>query len=752
MRDVVGPYRIARRLGEGGMGVVYEARDERLERGVALKVLKAAASDDTSRERLRREARAGASVSHPNVCQVYDVGEVDGEVYVAMELLEGESLAARVARGPVPPTEALGLTLGMLGALEALHRKGIVHRDLKPSNVFLTPHGVKLLDFGLALPLRDGAGADAADERRLTVEGTILGTPAYMAPERWTGEPIDPRSDLFALGALLFEMLTGRPAFSGRSPMEVFHAVAYEQPPALAGGGGALVLDRLLQRALAKRPAERPESAAAMAEEVRAALAEVGGSSQDAPVVRTITRLIVLPFRLLRPDPDVEFLSLGLADAVSTSLAGLPSLVVRSARAGAGPQAAEPDLRRLASEVGVDVVLVGTLLRAGERVRVTAQLVEAAAGTILWSETTQVCAGDVFQLQDDLARHIVDALAIPLSARDRGAMQRDVPRTPRAYDLYLRANQIAVSIDGLPAALEVYRACLAEDPGYAPAWARVGRVHRVMAKYGMCEPVEGRRLAEEAFRRALELNPDLSIAHSLYAHHEVEELGQARQAMTRLLGRALARPSDPELFSGLVLTCRFCGLLDASLAADRRARRLDPGIRTSVGYTLWMAGEYARAMEYEDRDPRWLVLYALPMLGREEDAVAECRRMEDRRPAGPTRRILEALRAGIERRAEPCVAAAEGMLDSPFQDAEGLYLAGRTLARVGAADLALRFFARVVASGFHCHPTFVRDPWLDPIRGRPEFAALLREAEEGRRASAAAFAQAGGARLLGVTA
>ncbi len=733
------------------MGVVYEARDERLDRPVALKMLKAAANDATARERMRREARAGAAVSHPNVCQVYDVGEIDGEVYVAMELLEGESLAARIARGPIPATEALGMTLGMLGALEVLHRRGIVHRDLKPSNVFVTPHGVKLLDFGLALPLAEVGAAGGDDDRRLTVAGTILGTPQYMAPERWTGDPIGPPSDLFALGALLFEMLTGRVAFAGRTLVEVMHAVAYEQPPALAGGGGALVLDRLLQRALAKNPAERPESAASMAAEVRAALAEVAGSSQEVPEVRTVTRLIVLPFRLLRPDPDIDFLSLGLSDAVSTSLAGLPSLVVRSARAGSKYQGVDPDLKQIATEAGVDVVLVGTLLRAGERVRVTAQLVDALAGTILWSETSQVAAGDVFQLQDDLARRIVESLAIPLAGRDRGAMQRDVPKTPRAYELYLRANQIAVAIDDFPAALDFYRACLAEDPRYAPAWARVGRVHRVMAKYGLCDPVEGRRLAEEAFGRALELNPDLSIAHSLYAYHEVEELGQARQAMTRLLGRALARPSDPELFAGLVLTCRFGGLLEASLAADRRARRLDPGIRTSVGYTHWMSGDYARAMELEDRDPRWLVLYSLPMLGREDDAIAECRRMEERRPAGPTRRILEALRAGIERRPEPCVEAAEKMLDSPFHDAEGLYLAGRTLSRVGALDLGLRFFARVVESGFHCHPTFVRDPWLDPLRGRPEFTALLRRAEEGRRESAAAFAEAGGGRLLGVS-
>src|SRR5262245_51301039 len=204
VREVVGPYKLVRPLGEGGMGAVYEAEDARLGRRVALKTLLPASADPGARDRLWREARAGASVNHPNVCQVYDVGEVDGELYVAMELLEGEPLSTRLSRGPIPAPEALALALGMLGALEALHGKGVLHRDLKPSNVFLPPHGVKLLDFGLALPTTPGQ----RDGRRLTMIGTIVGTPEYMAPERWTDEDVGPTSDLFSLGAILFEMVT----------------------------------------------------------------------------------------------------------------------------------------------------------------------------------------------------------------------------------------------------------------------------------------------------------------------------------------------------------------------------------------------------------------------------------------------------------------------------------------------------------------------------------------------------------------
>jgi eukaryotic-like serine/threonine-protein kinase len=746
VRDVIGPYKIVRPLGEGGMGIVYEATDERLGRRVALKTIRPQSGSPDAKDRLWREARLGASVNHPNVCQVHDVGEVDGELYVAMELLEGEPLAARIARGPMPPAEALSVALGMLAALEALHAKGVLHRDLKPSNVFLTPHGVKLLDFGLSLP----AGPEARDGRRLTMTGTIVGTPEYMAPERWTDEDVGPASDLFSLGAILFEMVTGRMAFQGRSPMEVYHAVAHEQPPALSGGAGADALDRLVQRALAKAPKDRYASAAEMAQAVREAMQAAGGSAAT-PTVRTITRLIALPFRLLKADPDVEFLAVGLPDAVSTSLSSLQSIVVRSPHAGAKFAGSNPDLRALAAEAAVDVVLVGTLLRAGDRVRVTAQLLEAPGGTILWSETAQVPMGDLFALQDDLARRIVDSLALPLSARDRAAGRPAAPASPRAYELFLRANHVASVTEMLPRARDIYLEALREDPRYAPAWARLGRCYRVMGKYAVGDDPAGDLVrAKEAFEKAFELDPDLPLAHNLYTHFEVEELGRAREAMVRLLGRAQARPADPDLFAGLVLVCRFGGLLDASIAADRRARRLDPGVRTSVSYTYFMAGDYENAMEHEDQDMRWLHLYSLPLLGREEEAKKECRLIRASHPGGYRGWMVAAMEAALERRRADCLEALRQVRGSSFHDPEGLYFTARAHARIGETGEALASFRRVVDGGFHCPAAFLRDSWLDPLRAIPEFGDLVRRAEEGHRASVEAFRAAGGDRLLGV--
>ncbi len=337
--DRIGHYAITGKLGAGAMGVVYAAKDERLERTVALKTMSSLARDETARKRFWREARAAASVNHPNVCQIYEIGEDRGELFIAMELLEGEPLAERLKQGAMSVSQAMPIGLEMLGALSALHTRGIVHRDLKPSNVFLTPHGVKLLDFGLARPdPQETIGPDAA----LTQAGFVMGTPRYMAPEQITGEPVDARGDVFAAGAILFEMLAGRPAFGGRTVGEVLHATLSEQPPALSGSPTVTAVDRVIRRALAKRPGERHTSAEVMAEELRA----VRGMDSDSTraLAQPLTRIVVLPFRVLRPDPETDFLAFSLPDAIATSLSGAGSLIVRSSATAARFPGDAPDL------------------------------------------------------------------------------------------------------------------------------------------------------------------------------------------------------------------------------------------------------------------------------------------------------------------------------------------------------------------------------------------------------------------------
>jgi TolB-like protein len=526
--------------------------------------------------------------------------------------------------------------------------------------------------------------------------------------------------------------------------IEVLYATLHEQPPALSGSPAVVAVDRVIRRALAKAPEERIQSAQEMSDELRAvSLAE----SAAVPVpAHALTRLVVLPFRMLRPDPDTEFLSLGLADAISTSLSGLPYVVVRSSALAGRFVADQPDLRRVAVEADVDLVLVGTLLRAGDRLRASAQLVEAPAGTLRGAHTVEAAVGDAFRLQDDLSARIVEFLEGPLGGRLPAARPHS-PVGARAYELFLRGNHASRDYERMPVARDLYLECVKEDPGFAPAWARLGRAHRLIGKY--IEDPEGNRLrAEECFERALELDPGLSIAHKLYAHHEAES-GRAPQAMVRLLGLARDHREDPELFAGLVHACRYCGLFEASVAAHAEARRLDPHVHTSVAYTLYLKGDYAR-LEREgdtviDIEPRAVGLLAQ---GRAAEAASALEGLQSSSLPFVFRLVADSMR----------VAMAEGRLDpgvvekaaSMHRDPEALFLIAIFFSRLGQTARALELLDRVVSGGFSVSPALHSDPLLAPLRGLPAFASLVERAEAGRVRALTAFHEAGGAALLGL--
>lgn len=741
MRESIGRYPVTGILGEGGMGVVYAAFDETLARPLAIKMLRPSAiADPMGRERLLLEARSVASLSHPAICQLYEVGESDGELYLAMELLEGESLAARLARGRLSAAEAGSAALSMLSGIEALHRKGLVHRDLKPSNIFLTPHGVKILDFGVAASV-----ARPHDETalRLTTPGTAVCTPQYASPEQLQGRAADVRSDLFAVGLVLYEMLAGKPPFAGASSVEVLHAILYEQPAVLAGGPAVSALDRVIHRALRKDPAERYPTAEAMAEDVRAALAL--GTGDTGAQAQALTRLVVLPFRVLRPDSETDFLAFSVPDAITSSLSGLQSLVVRSSAAG-GVGAEVPNLKRLAADLQVDVALVGTLLRAGDQIRISTQLVDANAGTVLWSHAAQAPVGDLFSLQDDLSTRIVESLSLPLTTRERRRLRQDVPASPQAFDRFLRANELSRGSRHWTEALQLYEQALLEDPQYAPAWAEMGRMHRLIGKYVGEDTPDRFARAETALKKALELNPDLTVAENIYAHLEVD-LGRAEQAMVRLLKRARERPADPELFAGLTHAFRYCGLLTASVAAAEHARRLDPNVKTSAAHTFFMLGDYPRVVEFAPEGIPYIRNLALVMLGRTSEAQASLDAI-DTSIANRMTYYVRSLQAQL--RGHHAEAAEILMQLYGVPDPEARYYVARGLAYLGEPDRALALLASVVEEGFFCLPALARDPWLDGLRGTPAFAAIAGRAEARHRQAVISFLSAEGDRLLGV--
>jgi DNA-binding winged helix-turn-helix (wHTH) protein/tetratricopeptide (TPR) repeat protein len=458
-----------------------------------------------------------------------------------------------------------------------------------------------------------------------------------------------------------------------------------------------------------------------------------------------VTRLIVLPFRMLRPDPETEFLAFSLPDALTSTLGGLQSLVVRSSMTAARFASDSIDPHRVGVEADVDAIVTGTLLRAGNEIRVATQLTAAASGALLWSQAAQTSVGDLFRVQDELTRRIVASLSLPLTNREQHMLRRDVPSNPAAYEYFLRGNQLSNDANQWSVARDLYVQCVEEDPQYAPAWARLGRIHHVMAKYLPTGAQSSLVHAESAFRRALDLNPDLAIAHKLFAQLEVD-LGRAPDAMVRLIERA--HTADPELLAGLVSACRYCGLLDASVAAHMRALELDPGIRTSVGHTWFLQADHARVATVKIAEYPYVVAISMAELGRGDEVLPVLRELEHKIPTR-LRDFIVAARTLIEGNASESIAAVGRVVSSDFRDPEGLFYLSRHLAHLHEVNPALNLLERVVASGFFCFPAMAHDPWLDSLRENPAFTKLLRRAEARHQEARAAFERLGGNRALG---
>lgn len=729
----VGKYEVQKKLGEGGMGTVWAARDVDLLREVALKVVREEKPGRDLRERFMREARAAAAVNHAGICQVYDAGEDRGILYIAMELLEGETLAERLERGAIPAPLALSISEGILTALSALHARGLVHRDMKPSNVFLLRlGGVKLLDFGLVRPVSSAGGSAP-----LTEAGAVIGTPAYMAPEQVQGSEVDARTDLFSAAAILFEMLTGRAVFRRASIGETLAAVLRDEPPPLpeplSGWEG------VLRPALSKNPKGRPVSAAAflasLLQSASGAVPAPGGGSDKTWVISGSPtppsrgpatpspvsspaalrpRLAVIPFRLLRPDPDIDFLSFSLADAVAQSLSSHSGISVRSVLAAAPFAVPAPDLAALSQKLDVTLALFGTILKAGGRCRVSAQLLEVPSGQLISSHTSEASADDVFGLQDALTQKIVGELHLP---SEKGTARPDVPGNPDAYELYLRANQAVMWSRDLSVAKGLYRGSLELDSAFAPAWARLARCYHMDAKYGdVVGRAENSQLADEALKKALSLNPDLAMAHRLRALMDVEN-GRAEEAVERLLGIVSRNPGDPEGWAGLVTALRFLGLLPESLAAHRRARALDPHVPTSAFHTYFSLGDVPGMLSATTNSPYERAL-GFKIGGRTEDALSELRR-EPPPAQGLAREWWHALYADLTGDAPSAIASARRLLE--FPDPEGRYYIAFIAARLDP-HLSIQAFRSAVFGGYVNVPAFERERALDGLRTDPGFA------------------------------
>jgi serine/threonine-protein kinase len=498
-------------IGAGGMGEVWKARDTRVDRIVAIKRLKAERA-----EPFKREARAIAALNHPHICQLYDVGPD----YLVMEYVDGTPL-----KGPVPVADALRLAAQIAEALAAAHRKGIVHRDLKPGNILVNERGAKLLDFGLATFGEPLASGGLTSSVALSEPGAIVGTVAYMSPEQAQGLAVDARSDVFSFGAVLYEVLSGRRAFRGDTPFATITAVVNEEPPPLEAPAS---LERIVRRCLAKQPRERFQAM----EDVTAALGHVAMKPLDQH-----PSIAVLPFADMSPGKDNEYFSDGLAEEIINALAHVPGLKVIARTSAFAFKGQNTDIRRIAEALDVTSILEGSVRKAGNRIRVTAQLITAADGSHLWSERYDRELEDVFAVQDEIAAAIAGALQVKLVVAQR-------PYTPNlaAYEAFLKGGHhwAKLTPESLERSRECYERAVALDPQFAAARCALAEHFLVLAANGMVPAHDAMPQARAGALRALEIDPSLPDAHALlglvavfYDYDWTEAARRFRSAMTR---------------------------------------------------------------------------------------------------------------------------------------------------------------------------------------------------------------------------
>ena len=606
----LGPYEIESLLGKGGMGEVYRARDTRLDRQVAIKVLPAELSQDpTFKKRFEREAKTISQLQHPNVCTLHDVGSEDGVDFLVMEYLEGETLENRLRKGGLPIDEVLRIGSEIAEAIEDAHRHGVVHRDLKPGNVMLTATGTKVLDFGLAKTTRVGVvDPDAATEtvaQTLTREGRIVGTMPYMAPEQLQGSTADSRTDIWALGCILYEMATGDRPFRGRTQADLIGAILKDdlQPPSKKGSLASEQLDHIVKRCLHRDPERRWQTAKDVSNELGESLET--GRSAPSSVDADRPSIAVLPFANMSADPEQEYFCDGMAEEVINALTQLEDLHVVARTSAFSFKGRDTDVRKIGGELGVSSVLEGSVRKAGDRLRVTAQLVNVADGYQLWSERYDRRLDDVFAVQDEIASSIVEKLRPQLLSGLTSPLAPRRTTDEKAYELYLRA--LFHEGKGMPAEMEeaigLAERAISRDSDFALARARLSTMYTRVAINKWQSPAETFERAEVEARNALELDSTLADAHAALGYLYLYRDWSWSQAEHHCLEAIRLNPSSPLSYRIHFFTLVSTGRTQEALQAARRALHLDP-LSADLNELLGLALGFER--RYEEATSQYL--------------------------------------------------------------------------------------------------------------------------------------------------
>ena len=571
----LGPYEIVSLIGAGGMGEVYKAQDTRLKRLVALKLLPPELTrDEPAKQRFLQEARAASALDHPNICTIHEINETpDGQLYLVMAYYEGETLKEKIERGPLPLDEAVDIAIQIGQGLAEAHAAGVVHRDIKPANVMLTKGAqVKIVDFGLA---------KLAGQVGLTQTGKALGTVAYMSPEQARGHEVDHGADLWSLGVVLYEMLAGRRPFPGEHAQSVVYAILNAEVPPLPSARAEVPADlaRAVGRALTKLRGDRQGSAEELVAELRAVKRAREGHATAEPVgEKAVPSIAVLPFANMSADPEQEYFCEGIAEELIDALARLEGLRVVARTSAFQFRGQGHDLRQIGEKLKVKTVLEGSVRKAGTRLRINAQLINAEDGYHLWSERYDRKMDDVFAVQDEIARSVVEKLKVKLLGAVEATLVTRPTRNLEAYHLYLRGrhHSLKLTADAFVKSLECFAQAVSEEPAYAQAHAGIAMVHAISAVLGFVAPQGVMRKAREAALHALDLGETVADAHAALGlvlnYHDWDWPGAEREYR-----RALElNPSDTQAraYHAMLLGCE--GRADAAIAEARQAVARDP--------------------------------------------------------------------------------------------------------------------------------------------------------------------------------
>jgi serine/threonine protein kinase/tetratricopeptide (TPR) repeat protein len=809
--STLGNYKILEKLGEGGQGTVYRAIDSKLGRTVVIKVLPAElTAKEANLKRFEREARLASALDHPNICTIFDLNEIHGIHFIAMQYIEGRNVRQLVNGRPLSLESALSIALQTADALTAAHARGIIHRDIKAGNVMVTPTGqVKVLDFGLAKLIdEEAARTSGIHHTELTEIGIPYGTATYAAPEQARGDRVDARADIFSTGVLLYEMLTGSWPFKGKTAIDVRHAVLHDAPAPLAEVRPGRVpprLHQILDKTLAKDPRNRYQKIGQLADDLRAVVRELGKESipgiDDSlapvtprhmtsanPVSRAfrwltgkatpetasggsghrdtaepdespVTNLgegerksvAILPFKNVGNDKETDFYQFSLADAAITELARVRSLIVRPSSVIVKYQNKEIDPSEAGQELGVDAILTATFLRAGDRLRVTAQLLDVRTSEILWSERIDADASDIINVQDIIVKRIVEALRLELSPDEEVELAKGATTNAAASEEYLRGRDCLANFiyhtleqEQLDTAIEHFRRAVEIDPKFALAYSALGScyINRVLKGLGQAGDHEKAKLA---FKKALLLDPRLLEARMQMVIIYLTG-GQKQKARAEIEILRDEYPNDPGVQFVRGIVARLDGDYERALRSFERMARLNPSDRVLASYNrariyIYQA-QYETALqeldegaEIEPDHPMIKVFRAraFSYLGRVDEALQLMLHVLQRHPQMDGVRPMIAIclsslgqhTKANEQLTHKVRLVAEADYDIAYWLASAYLLQGRQVE-------ALRWLETAISLGNENYPWFESDPNWSDMHQDPRFIALMSRIKDHR--------------------